>query len=149
MSDYLWPHGLWDLPGKNTGAGCHFLLQGIIQTQWSNQHLLYWQADSSSLSQPPGKTLPPNMLNSKREEWNLGNDQSSQRVSYHIFFSTRKRKGYIISKQQLPYIGILVTIQFWYIHISWKWKSHSCVWLFVTLWTINSMEFSRPEYWSG
>ena len=27
-----------------------------------------------------------------------------------------------------------------------KWKSFSSVWLFVTLWTIQSMEFSRPEY---
>ena len=23
----------WDFPGKNTGAGCHFLLQGIVPTQ--------------------------------------------------------------------------------------------------------------------
>ena len=30
-----------------------------------------------------------------------------------------------------------------------KLKSHSCVRLFVTPWTIQSMEFSRPEYWSG
>ena len=30
-----------------------------------------------------------------------------------------------------------------------KWKSLSRVWLFATLWTIQSMEFSRPEYWSG
>ena len=30
-----------------------------------------------------------------------------------------------------------------------KWKSLSCVWLFATPWTIQSMEFSRPEYWSG
>ena len=30
-----------------------------------------------------------------------------------------------------------------------KWKSFSCVWQFVTPWTIHSMEFSRPEYWSG
>ena len=29
-----------------------------------------------------------------------------------------------------------------------KWKSLSCVRLFATLWTIQSMEFSRPEYWS-
>ena len=28
-------------------------------------------------------------------------------------------------------------------------KSHSCVWLFATPWTVQSMEFSRPEYWSG
>ena len=31
----------------------------------------------------------------------------------------------------------------------WRWKSLSPVWLFVTPWTIQSMEFSRPEYWSG
>ena len=29
------------------------------------------------------------------------------------------------------------------------WKSLSHVWLFATPWTIQSMEFSRPEYWSG
>ena len=28
-------------------------------------------------------------------------------------------------------------------------ESLSHVWLFVTPWTIQSMEFSRPEYWSG
>ena len=28
-----------------------------------------------------------------------------------------------------------------------KWKPLSSVWLFVTPWTIQSMEFSRPEYW--
>ena len=30
-----------------------------------------------------------------------------------------------------------------------KWKLISHVWLFVTPWTIQAMEFSRPEYWSG
>ena len=39
-----------DPPGKNTGVGCHFLLQGIFPTQRSNPHLLHWQADSSPLS---------------------------------------------------------------------------------------------------
>ena len=24
---------LWDFPGKSTGVGCHFLLQGIFPTQ--------------------------------------------------------------------------------------------------------------------
>ena len=40
----LWPHGLqptrllcsWDVPGKDNGVGCHFLLQGIFPTQRSN-----------------------------------------------------------------------------------------------------------------
>ena len=35
--------------------------------------------------------------------------------------------------------------------IMWKWKKKllSHVWLFATPWTIQSLEFSRPEYWSG
>jgi len=32
-------HG--DSPGKNTGVGCHFLLQGIFPTQESNRGLLH------------------------------------------------------------------------------------------------------------
>ena len=31
---------LWDFSGKNTGVGCHFLLQGIFLTQGSSSHLL-------------------------------------------------------------------------------------------------------------
>ena len=49
VSDSLWPHGLWptrllpswDSPGKSTGVGCHFLLQGIFLTQGSNPGLLH------------------------------------------------------------------------------------------------------------
>ena len=29
----------WDFPGKSTGVGCHFLLQGIFPTQGSNPGL--------------------------------------------------------------------------------------------------------------
>ena len=39
----------WDFPGKNTGVGCHFLLQGNFPTQGSNLRLLrllHWQVDS-------------------------------------------------------------------------------------------------------
>ena len=47
VSDSLQPHGLqptrllspWDIPGKNTGVGCHFLLQRIFPTQGSNPGL--------------------------------------------------------------------------------------------------------------
>ena len=31
----------WDSPGKNTGVGCHFLLQGIFSIQGSNPGLLH------------------------------------------------------------------------------------------------------------
>ena len=46
---------LWDSPGKNTGVGCHALLQGIFPTQGSNPrllHLLHWQAGSLPLAPP-------------------------------------------------------------------------------------------------
>ena len=59
VSDSLGVYGLWpfikgllcprDFPGKNTGVGCHFLLQGIFLIQGSNPYLLcllHWQADS-------------------------------------------------------------------------------------------------------
>ena len=32
----------WDFPGKSTGVGCHFLLQGIFPAQGSNPDLLHW-----------------------------------------------------------------------------------------------------------
>ena len=41
-----------DFPGKNTGVGCHALLQGNFPTQGSNTrllHLLHWQMGSLSL----------------------------------------------------------------------------------------------------
>ena len=40
------PGCLWDFPVKNTGVGCHFLLQGIFPTQGSNPSFLHWKADS-------------------------------------------------------------------------------------------------------
>ena len=43
----------WDSPGKNTGVGCHFLLQGIFPTQGSNLCLLcllHWQVGPLPLS---------------------------------------------------------------------------------------------------
>ena len=36
----------WNFPGKNSGVGCHFLLQGFFPTQGSNLRLLHWQVDS-------------------------------------------------------------------------------------------------------
>ena len=48
-------HG--DSPGKNTGVGCHTLLQGVFLTQGFNPcllRLLHWQAGSLPLA-PPGK----------------------------------------------------------------------------------------------
>ena len=58
MSDSLTAYGLkparllcpWVSPGKNTGVGCHALLQGIFLTEGLNLHflcLLHWHVGSS------------------------------------------------------------------------------------------------------
>ena len=62
VSGSLQPHGLlptgllcpWDFPGKNTGVGCHALLQGIFPTQGLNPGLLHCR--QTLWSEPPGKS---------------------------------------------------------------------------------------------
>ena len=52
LSTSLRPYGLqpsrllcpWSFPGKNTGVGCHFLLQGIFLTCKLNPHLLWYSS---------------------------------------------------------------------------------------------------------
>ena len=72
----LWPHRLyparfpspWNFPGKNTGVGCHFLLQGIFMTQGSKSCLLPWQAASLPLSHLRSPAHPWSHLFLKRAE---------------------------------------------------------------------------------
>ena len=78
MSDSLLLHGLWplrplcpwDSPGKNTGMGCHALLQGILPTQGSNPGLLHsrqifftvwasWEAHNKTLAFLSEKAMTP------------------------------------------------------------------------------------------
>ena len=62
VSDSLRPHGLqparllspWTSPDKNTGVGCHVLLQGIFPTQGSNLALLYGRQILHCLSHQGG-----------------------------------------------------------------------------------------------
>ena len=68
VSDSSWPRRQqptrlfcpWDSPGKNTGVGCHFLLQEIFPTQELNPglpHCRQTQADALT-SEPPGSPKP-------------------------------------------------------------------------------------------
>ena len=66
MADSLQPHGLkptrllhpWDSPGKNTGVGYHFLLQGIFPTQGSNPGLLHYRQTLYPLSHQDPSSIP-------------------------------------------------------------------------------------------
>ena len=67
VSSSLLPHGLWparlfrpwDSPGKNTGVGCHALLQGIFPTQGSNPRFLHCRQSLYPLSHLGSAPLPP------------------------------------------------------------------------------------------
>ena len=62
VSTSLRPHGLqpprllcpWDFPGKSTGVGCHFLLQGTLPNPGIKPGSPTLQADSLP-SEPPVK----------------------------------------------------------------------------------------------
>ena len=50
----------WNFPGENTGAGCHFLLQGIFPKQGLNPHLLHFlhgQEDSLEKEMAPHSSI--------------------------------------------------------------------------------------------
>ena len=52
LCDHMNPRLLctWNSPGKNTGVGCHSLLQGIFLTQGSNPGLMHCRQTLYSLS---------------------------------------------------------------------------------------------------
>ena len=60
-------------------------------------------------------------------------------------FNNTKKKPTKISETILMIWTLMLLIYLW----QWKWKSLSRVRLIATPWTIQAMEFSRPEYWSG
>ena len=63
MSDSLQPHELeparllcpWDFPGKNTGEGSHFLLQGIFLAQTESEPVSPAWAGRFSTTASPGR----------------------------------------------------------------------------------------------
>ena len=60
LSDSLWLHGLycpWNSPGKNTGVGCYFLLQGIFLTQGWNPGLPHCRQILYCLSHPVSQSV--------------------------------------------------------------------------------------------
>ena len=106
-SDSLSLHGLqparppcpWDSPGKNTGVGCHVLLQGIFLTQGSNPRLLrllHWQAGSFPLAPPGQSRRSLNIL-----FWSESDANSSWVNSLSCF-------SFLVCK-----LGIILTLRSW------------------------------------
>ena len=98
-----------------------------------------WERVSEFVSLPPWKEVCCKSDSSRNYLWEL------------IIIKNR----YLIFQLAQPWWDLWVgplkscctQITFLQLSIKWKWLSH--VWLFATPWTIQSMKFSRPEYWSG
>ena len=61
---------LCNCPGKNTGEGCHLLLQGVLLTPGLNprlSHLLHWQAGSLPLRHLGAQTWPGISLSTEKQ----------------------------------------------------------------------------------
>ena len=85
----------WNSSGKNTGVGCHFLLQGIVQTQGSNQGLLYYTWD----------TLPSELLGKHHSnQLARGSKLSENKPGFSLLYGS-----YSCSKAQTTIFKILCT----------------------------------------
>ena len=59
----------WNSPGKNTGVGCHSLLQGIFPTQESNLCLLHRRQILYQLSHQESPILRSEDINININQW--------------------------------------------------------------------------------
>ena len=135
MSDSVWPHRWqstrlrrpWDSPGKNTGVGCHFLLQCMkVRSESEVSQLRPHGLQPTRLLCPwdfPGKStgVECHCLLLKHH-WHTKNTF----IKFLDFRIVTTKTGSV--------------------------QSVSHVWLFVTPWTVAgqaplSMESSRQEYW--
>ena len=162
--DSLWPYGLqptklfspWNFPDKNTGAGCHFLLQGLFLTQGSNLHLLcllHWQA---TLYQYATWEAPFPIYTYKLQQ----KCYAAAAKSLQLCLTLCNPIDSSPPGSTVPGILQARTLEWVAISFSnaWKWKVKlkllSRVQLLVTSWTAAyqappSVGFSRQEYWSG
>ena len=122
----------WDSPGKNTGVGCHFLLQCMKVKSESEG-----AQSCPTLSDPMDYSLSDSSIRgifqARVLEWGA------------IAFSKIRNRNYLL------WYGISVSYLFW-VHCM-RAKLLQCVWLFATLWAVAcqaplSMGFPRQEYWS-
>ena len=138
----------WNFLGKNTGMGCHFLLQGFSRprdpTHISCVCLLHWQADSFPVV-PPGKPHINQWYSNKNEEGDTGQWEREKlillkRQPHQLGDSGLTSKKFSLYNHKMKTLCVL--------------SCFSQVWLFATLWTVAcqapvSMGFSRQECWSG
>ena len=144
------------LPGRNTGVGCHSLLQGIFLTQGSNPGLLHCRRILRCLSHQTA-----NKKGKPRSRMNLGASVSLSHLS--VVWGSPKHGAPV----KTNHVGWPPGWYPWNGQGAWLLRWHISLWLFPTRccvcsavsnsvapWTIGrqgplSMGFSRQGYWIG
>ena len=112
MSNSMWPHRWqptrlpcpWDSPGKNTGVGCHFLLQCMkVKSESEVAQLCPTLSDPMDCS-PPGS---PSMGFSRQEYWSGVPLPSLNMLSRLVITFLPRSKCLLISQLQSPSAVIL------------------------------------------
>ena len=146
MSDSVRPHRRqsirlhrpWDSPGKNTGVGCHFLLQWMKVKSLSRVRL-FANAWTAAYQAPPSMGFSP-----LGKKWEYPYIPVLLHLDSSLFWPPPHFLNHMI-KQNLRENTQIMS----------EWvKSLSHVQLFTTPWTVAhqlplSMGFSRQEYWRG
>ena len=160
----LWPHGL-----QHTRLPCPSLSPGVCSnscplSQWCYLTISFSAALFSSCPQsfPASGSFPMIWLFTSGGQ-NIGASASTSVLLMNIQDWFPLGLTGLITLQSKGLSRVFSSTRVWkyqffgtqsslwsssHIH-TWKWKSLSCVQLVASPWTIQSMEFSGPEYWSG
>ena len=151
VSSSLQPYGLqptrllcpWDFPGKNTGVGCHFLLQEIFPTQESSLHLLHWQVDSLPLCR--WGSLDIIYQGGNNVEGRLGGGNLSQRDSQQHRSSL---SALILHSSKFhPSRGLsCLSLQFFWFHTLQQLHSYLCLFTDFSHVLFRLLAISRFDY---
>ena len=121
MSDSVWPHRWqpirlcrpWDSQGKNTGVGCHCLLQCMKMKVKSLSRVRLWATPWTAAYQ-----APPSMGLSRQEYWS-GVPLPSPLLCYHI---TKKNTWVVNNSDLLPVPKSLIKQLIWCTILdAWGW----------------------------
>ena len=130
----------WDSLGKNTGVGCHFLLQ-CVKVKSEVAQSCPTLSDPMDCS-PPGSSIL-GIFQARVLEWDVIAFSKKEAESCLIGFLWPTSSQSIVVRGVCVCVCVCVCVQ-----------SLSCVWFFATLWTVArqallSMGFPRQEYWNG
>ena len=152
MSDSVQPHRRqpmtlprpWDSPGKNTGVGCHFLLQCMkVKSESEVAQTCPTLSDSMDYIQPTRPSVH-GIFWARVLEWGaiayfkfylLVSKSYNQLRQNKKDFSKSQHNINAINSDNIKLVKVKV--------------AQSCPVLCDPMDYIQSMEFSRPEYWSG